>query len=113
MQEGHFTIPTRVFLTAEQREKLFVLAREHDIDLPELLTELLVSFLEHMPEQEEDNAENDAPSETTDTETELRQRRAELRRLRARAVAAGDAAPRWLKGYIADLEREVGRIEGS
>jgi hypothetical protein len=110
MSEGHFTIPTRVFLTAEQREKLFVLAREHDVDLPELLTELLVSFLEHLPGYEEDGT---SPEPTSESAEELRLRHAELRRLRARAVAAGDAAPRWLTSYIADLEREVGRLEGS
>jgi hypothetical protein len=111
MSEGRFTIPTRVFLTAAQREKLFVLAREHDVDLPELLTELLVSFIEHLPDYtEEDTA---SPEPTSDQQEELRLRHAELRRLRARAVAAGDAAPRWLTNYIADLEREVGRLEGS
>jgi hypothetical protein len=113
MTEGRFTIPSRVFLTAAQREKLFVLAREHDIDLPELLTELLVSFLEHLPEYEEKTAPPEPANDANATDEELRQRRAELRRLRARAVAGGDAAPPWLTRYIADLEREVGRLEGS
>jgi hypothetical protein len=110
MSDGQFTIPTRVFLNAKQREKLFLLAREHDVDLPELLTELLVSFLEHLPEYERSVAE---PEAVSDQEAEIRQRRAELRRLRARAVAGGDAAPAWLQQYTADLEREIQRLEGS
>jgi hypothetical protein len=109
MARGQFTIPTRVYLTNEQREKLFVMARDHDVDLADLLTELLASFLDHLP----DYAAAEAPpaEPAADHETEIRERRAELRRLRARAVAGGDTAPPWLQGYIADLEQEIARRE--
>jgi hypothetical protein len=110
MARGRFTIPTRVFLNAEQREKLFQLAREHEVELPELLTELLVSFLEHLPSEEQAAADTDA-APADDTRAEIQQRRAELRRLHARAVASGDSAPPWLSHYVQELERELGRLE--
>jgi hypothetical protein len=109
MARGQFTIPTRVYLTSEQREKLFVMARDHGVDLADLLTELLASFLDHLP----DYAPTEAapPEPAADQETEIRERRAELHRLRARAVAGGDTAPSWLQSYIADLEQEITRHE--
>ncbi len=110
MSRGRFTIPTRVFLNEEQREKLFVLARDHEVELPELLTELLISFLDHLPDYAE---EQDTAAAPGDKESEIRQRRAELRRLRARVVTAGSAAPHWLKSYITDLEQELARLEGN
>jgi ribosomal protein L29 len=106
---GQFTIQTRVYLTTEQREKLFTLTREHDIDLPELLSELLGSFLEHLPDYA---AEAEADDTDADELTrEIQQRRAELRRLRARATTGGEAMPRWVRRYIADLERELEKLE--
>jgi hypothetical protein len=104
---GKFAVPTRVFLTAEQREKLFVMARDQGIDLPDLLTELLTSFLDHLPEQQAAAAE-----EPADIAQQIRSRRAEIRRLRARATIGSDAMPPWLHGYIAQLESELRRLEG-
>jgi hypothetical protein len=109
---GKFAVPTRVFLTAEQREKLFVMARDQGIDLPDLLTELLTSFLDHLPEQQAAAAEEPAAEEPADIAQQIRSRRAEIRRLRARATIGGDAMPPWLHGYIAQLESELRRLEG-
>ncbi len=111
MAGGRFTIQTRVYLTAEQREQLFIMARDHGIDLPELLTELLASFLDHLPDYTSDEAPPMEEPDTSDIAQQIRQRRAEIRRLRARATAGGDAPPRWLKSYIADLESELARLE--
>lgn len=110
MAEGQFTVATRVFLNAAQRDRLNALVREHNIDLPELLTELLVSFLEHLPSEEKSIPAESEP--TSEVEQEIRQRRAELRRLRVRMATTGDATPAWLARYIADLERELARLEG-
>lgn len=114
MAQGHYTISTRIYLTARQRERLLLLAREHDIDLPELLTELLVSFLEHLPEEAPTPAgERDEPGEQDNPDAEkLRERRAEVRRLQARLTMLGDEAPRWLASYVVELEGEVARLEG-
>jgi hypothetical protein len=109
MARGQFTIPTRVYLTSEQREKLFVMARDHGVDLADLLTELLASFLDHLPDYTPTDAVPPEPAPVQ--ETEISERRAELRRLRARAVAGGETAPPWLQGYIADLEQEIARRE--
>jgi hypothetical protein len=109
MPPGLFTVPTRVYLTSEQREKLFVMARDHGVDLADLLTELLASFLDHLPDDVP--AEAAIPEPAADEADELHQRRAELRRLRARAVAGGESAPAWLPGYIAELEQELTRRE--
>jgi hypothetical protein len=95
-------------MAPEQREKLLLLTREHDLDLPELLTELLASFLDHLPEYE--SASTPAASES-EADTQLRQRRAEVRRLRARVVAGEDTTNAWLGEYIADLESEIDRLE--
>lgn len=111
MVRGRFTIPTRVFLNAEQREKLFQLARDHEVELPDLLTELLVSFLEHLPGEEQAEGVADA-APADDIQAEIQHRRAELRRLRARAMASGGSAPLWLSHYVQELERELGRLEG-
>lgn len=111
MVQGKFTIPTRVYLTAEQRETLFALSREHDIDLPDLISELLASFLEHLPTYDESDIDEDVTSDTDQIGQEIRQRRAEIRRLRARALTSGDGVPPWLTRYIADLENEIRRLE--
>lgn len=104
---GAFTIPTRVFLSPEHRHKLEALVREQEIDLPELLTELLTNYLDQLPTLEVAVA---APSPQPSA-AELNQRRAELRRLRARLRSEGRAAPAWLTSYIADLEDEIARLE--
>lgn len=107
--EGRFAIPSRVFLNQQQRERLNQLLLEQEVDLPDLLTELLVSFLDHLPE-----SPVEAPETPTDeTQTELQQRRAELRRLRARLVSHGSNPPRWMVQYIRDLQSEIDRLQGS
>jgi hypothetical protein len=108
MSEGHFTIPTRVYLAPEQREKLMLLIRERDLDLPELLTELLASFLDHLPEYEHTSA---PAADESEANAQLRQRRSEVRRLRARVVAGEETTNAWLGDYIADLESEINRLE--
>ncbi len=108
-QEGLFTIPTRIFLTAEHRYKLEALVMREGIDLPDLLTDLLVDHLDTMPDIEIAVAE--PPPQNV--ETELKQRRSELRRLRTRLMTEGPQVPQWLKSYIADLEGEIARLEGS
>lgn len=106
-QEGLFTIPTRVFLAAEHRRKLETLVIEQGVDLPELLTELLVNYLDQIPIEV---AVAEPPRQ--DIEAELKQRRGELRRLRSRLLTEGQSAPQWLRSYIADLEGEIARLEG-
>ncbi len=108
-EEGLFTIPTRIYLTAEQRAQLMRMVREQDVDVPELLSALLVSFLEHLPELEPEPVEQE---EQDPHEEELRKRRAEIRRLRGRLIErAGDDPPQWLPKYLADLEQELRRLE--
>jgi hypothetical protein len=110
MPAGYFTIPTRIYLTDEQREKLMMMVRKHEVDVPELLTELLISFLDHLPEYE-DQPDSGSEPESGSLEAELRQRRSELRRLRLRVAQSSDTAPPWLKGYMSDLENEIQRLE--
>ncbi|NJP07694.1 MAG: hypothetical protein HC837_19785 [Chloroflexaceae bacterium] len=110
MSQGHFAIATRVFLTPTQRQRLDELVRNHDIAIDELLTELLASFLDHLPEGQAETMP--AAEDASDIlAAELQQRRSELRRLRARAMAHGAAAPAWLTRYIAELEQEIARLE--
>lgn len=110
VQAGLFTIPTRLFLSDEHRRKLEVLVLEQGVDLPELLTELVVKYLDQMPDLERAVAE---PHQVQpDVEAELKQRRAELRRLRSRLAMEGSAAAPWLRSYVRDLEGEIERLEG-
>ncbi len=107
MPEGRFVIPTRIFLTSEQRAQLEGIVRRQGIELEELMTELVIRHLEQQPEPE-------APLTSESAEhmhVELQRRRAELRRLRGQQVIAGSSAPDWLAPYIADLEREIIRLE--
>ncbi len=108
VQEGLFTIPTRLFLSREHRRKLDMLVREQGVDLPELLTELMVNYLDQIPELERAVADVPRP----DITAELNHRRAELRRLRARLAMEGPNAAPWLRSYIRDLEGEIERMEG-
>jgi hypothetical protein len=111
MTHGRFTIPARVYLTAEQRDRLMLLARERETDIHELLTELLVSFLDHLPEMEQPSPEPQPPEPVSDREADLRQRRAEVRRLRLRLATGGDRVPPWIRSYLSDLEQEIRRLE--
>lgn len=101
---GLFSIPTRLLLTPEQRVKLEALVRARDADLAELLSEIVGEYLDAQPDPP-------APAPPADMGADLRTRRAELARLRARRDAAGSAAPAWLHAYIAELEAEVARLE--
>lgn len=108
MREGLFTIPTRLFLTLEHRRKLEALVLKQGVDLPELITELVVNYLDQLPDLEPEEVAEPPPLEV---EAELQQRKAELRRLRARLATEGKHAPEWIKSYIADLESEIARME--
>ena len=105
MQEGRFTIPTRIYLTAEQRAKLERLLRHEERELDALLTELAAAYLAAQPEPP---AESLAVGDTA-TE-ELRQRRAELRRLRPKLNDAHNPPPAWLIAMVAELEAEIQRL---
>ncbi len=115
MEQGFFTIPTRVYLTEKQRDKLKNLMRERETDLPDLLTELLVNFLEHQPEPQ--HSLHSPALETgkkisnlSELEEEIRKRRDEVYRLQKRADL-DTHPPRWVKGYIEDLEKEIEQLE--
>jgi|YNPBryBLVA2012_1023415.scaffolds.fasta_scaffold01195_12 hypothetical protein len=106
MDEGRFAIPTRIYLTATQRAKLLRLLEHADRDLDELLSELVVAYLET---QAEPPAPPPEPSGAL--EAALRQRKAELRRLRPRLHDPHNPPPAWLRQMVADLEQEIKRLE--
>ncbi len=108
--QGQYTIPTRVYLTQGQRKQLMQMISTYQVDVPELLTELLVSFLEHLPKEDQEELLEAEPVQ--DSAADLRKRRTELRRLRANVAARGNDAPGWFAGYVAELEREIHRLEG-
>ncbi|HEU5103235.1 MAG TPA: hypothetical protein VFU22_29645 [Roseiflexaceae bacterium] len=103
---GAVTVPIRLYLTPTAREQIdqWLLARE--LELADLVSQIVGDYLDVLP---------DAPPASEpvrDSSAELRQRRGELSRLRARRDAAGAAAPAWLASYIVELEAEVKRLEG-
>jgi hypothetical protein len=107
-QHGAFTIPTLLFLSPEHRARLERLVREQETDLAELVSQIVAGYLDELPEPPH---APDAPP-APDRAAELRQRRAELARLRAQQDSAGPGAPSWLGAYIAELEADIRRLEG-
>ena len=102
------TIPIRLFLTAEARDQIDGWTHSHKLDLAELVSDILAGYLDTLP------ATPPVPSAPSrDSAEQLRQRRAELGRLRARRDAAGAQAPAWLSSYIAELEAELKRLESA
>jgi hypothetical protein len=101
------TIPIRLFLTAEARERIEAWTRAREIDQADLVSQIVADYLDTLP----DAPPAPAPASNRDSGEQLRQRRAELGRLRARRDAAGAQAPAWLASYIAELESELKRLE--
>jgi len=104
---GAVTIPIRLFLTAEARAQIEAYIRTREIELADLVSQIVSGYLDTQPDTPPDSAP--APAQTSIEQ--LRQRRAELGRLRARRDAAGAHAPAWLVSYIAELEAELKRLE--
>ena len=107
MSEGEFTIPTYIFLKPDQRRKLEILVRDQGLDLPSVLSELLVDYLNALP----DPSMPAEPIANDDRKALIRQRRGELQRLRVRLKMADEPQPSWITQYIADLEAEIARLE--
>jgi len=107
MPEGRFTIPTRIYLTLGQRARLRHLLEHEERGLDEWLTELVTAQLDTLPEPPPVVAQ---PS-GAEAIAVLRQRRAELQRLRPKLNDPYNAPPVWLVQMVADLEAEVRRLE--
>jgi hypothetical protein len=106
MSDGHYTIPTRVYLTAAQRAKLDGLLRLSEQNLDVLLTGLLEAYLAG----QSDPPAEPAPDPADARAAELAGRRRELRRLRAKLNDPYNAPPPWLITMVADLETEIARL---
>ena len=104
---GAATVPIRLYLTPTARKQIDEWTHAHEVDLAALASQIVGDYLDVLPESPP------VPEATRDNAAELRQRRAELGRLRARRDADGAGAPAWLASYIAELEAEVLRLEGS
>ena len=102
---GAAAIPIRLFLTALARQQIEAWTHARGIDLADLVSQLVAGYLDTLP----DSAP--APEPVRDSVEQLRQRRGELGRLRARRDADGAQAPAWLASYIAELEAELKRLE--
>jgi hypothetical protein len=102
--DGRFTIPARIYLTAEERAKLERLLDDEERSLDDLLTALAAAHLAGLP------APPPAPADPGKAE-ELRRRRAELRRLRPKLNDPHNPPPPWLTAMAAELEAEIGRLE--
>ena len=100
------TVPTRLYLTPAARQQIEHFTQAHDVGLADLVSQIVAGYLDTLPDGPP------APAPARDDTPDLRQRRAELNRLRARRVAAGATTPAWLGSYIAELEAEVRRLEG-
>ncbi|HJZ46097.1 MAG TPA: hypothetical protein VKE41_02985 [Roseiflexaceae bacterium] len=103
---GAATVPVRLFLTPSARQQIEQAIQEQGVDLADLVSQIVATYLDTLP------AAPPAPEPARDSSVDLRQRRAELGRLRARRDVAGSAAPAWLVSYIAELEAEIHKLEG-
>ena len=106
---GAVTIPIRLFLTPEARERIEAWTHARERDLADLVSQIVADYLDTLP----DTSPAPAPEPNRDNAEQLRQRRAELGRLRARRDAAGAQAPAWLASYIAELEAELKRLDNT
>jgi hypothetical protein len=98
-------VPTRIYLTPEQRVEFARLARERRIDLADLVSQSVTGYLDQLPPVP-------FPVERKpDYSAELRKLRGDLARLRARRQTAGKNAPAWLDSYIAEVEADIQRLE--
>ena len=104
-QHGAFTVPTLLYLSPEHRARLEHLVRAQDTDLADLISQIVATYLETQPDPPAP-----PPDAPRDRAAELRQRRAEVARLRTQADSAGPRAPVWLGAYIAELEAEIQRL---
>ena len=104
-RQGTFTIPTRLFVSPEHRQRLERIVREQGIDLAELISRIVAEHLDALAETPPQ------PEPKLDTSAALEQRRVELARLKARRDAEGARAAAWLHAYIAELEADVRRLE--
>ncbi|MEO7913248.1 MAG: hypothetical protein ABIV47_26670 [Roseiflexaceae bacterium] len=102
---GAAIIPIRLFLTTIARQQIDVYTHTRGVELADLVSQIIAGYLETLP----DTAP--APEPARDNNEHLRQRQAELGRLRARRDTAGAQAPAWLASYIAELEVEVQQLE--
>lgn len=102
-EQGRFTIPTRVYLSAENRARLEQLIYSEGYDLSDLLSELLADYLSARPLPTSPSPASGA------TLAELRRRRAEAHRLRA--ARANGPLPDWFDGYLAQIEADLARLE--
>lgn len=103
-QDGQFSIPVRLLLTSEQRNRLFVLCQQDHADVTDVVTKIIGNYLDTredliMPVEE-------APDTTQAEHAALRR---QLRQLRMQASRLGSDTPPWLHGYIAELEQELAR----
>lgn len=105
-RQGLFTIPTRLYLTLEQREQLEQVVVDQGIELPDLVSQVVVAYLGTLP------ALPPLASAVYDRAAEVRQRRVELRRLHARRSSLGAQTPGWFDAYIAELEGELREFDG-
>jgi hypothetical protein len=107
MDEGRFTIPARIYLTAEERAKLEHLLEAEEHTLDDLLTELVAAFLAGQPDPPPSSRPASGAAE------ELRRRRAELRRLRPKLNDPHNPPPAWLTAMATELEAEIRRLEAA
>jgi len=105
MSEAFFTLPCRLVLPVPQRDRLERLCRARGQDINDVVSEIVLAFLDDLPDSElaEPRPEAEGPS----LAEQLRQHQRELRRLRQRQQQLGPAAPPWLANYVSDLEREI------
>ena len=98
-------VPTRIYLTPEQRVEFGQLVRGQGIDLADLVSQSVTGYLDRLPPVP-------LPAERKpDYSAELRKRRSDLARLRARRPSAGKSAPAWLDSYISEVEADIQRLE--
>ncbi|HEY1014270.1 MAG TPA: hypothetical protein VGE07_16270 [Herpetosiphonaceae bacterium] len=105
MSDGVFVLPCRLLLPLEQRDRLERYCRRRDQELSDVVSEIVLAYLDELPDHE--LAAPLPPAPGPSLAEQLRQYERDLRRLRMRRQQLGSAAPPWMDGYIADVEQEI------
>lgn len=123
MGKGWFSVPTRLYLSAEEREKVLRMIQEQGIELGDLLADLLRKYLAQQEESAsttsspidaEGQASAGDPQSLAELEGNIRKLRDEIEHLRERAARLDEQQRAdWLQGYIEDMEQEIKRMEDS
>ena len=108
-QEPLWSLPSRIILPLPQRERLERLCRARNQEISDVLSDIVLAYLEELPD--EALAEPLPPAYEPTLQEQLHQHERELRRLKIRRNQLGNAAPAWIDSYMNDILQEIDSLK--